>query len=100
MSRLSRIVRNLLRVVPDPPKPIPRATASFAGLKVGQLIVNELDRRIFEVTNTDSLGADLTYYGKLPDSIEHSREQRRLEDRNWRASWSRVRVPRKRKGDS
>lgn len=88
MDRLRRIVANLLRHVPDPPKAEPRATASFAGLKVGQRLRDALGYE-WVVTSTDSQG-----YEVLSDAGTRAR----FESREWKEHWSRVRAPRKRKG--
>jgi hypothetical protein len=106
-ARLRRIVANLLRYVPDPPKPEARPTASFAGLKVGQriepspgvpmmlegskegLTAHEVmaltSHEPWEVIATDSQGATVRCNGV----------KKRIEDRNWKAAWSRVRAHRK-----
>jgi hypothetical protein len=92
-QRLSLIVSNLLRHVPDPPKPIARPTASFAALKSGQRLCK--DETEWLVAETDSQGATIVCLVGGGSYIIG--DVQRLEDRNWRASWSRVRAPRKRK---
>jgi hypothetical protein len=95
-ARLRRIVANLLRYVPDPPKPEARPTASFAGLKVGQRITDNGDRQ-WLVASTDSQGADLVFAQANHEGMGGRvvGDVLRLEDRNWKAAWSRVRAPRK-----
>ena len=90
-DRIARIVRNLLRHVPDPPKPIARPAASFAGLKVRQRLQSvqaDIAKIPWEVLAVDSQGATIAVVGtKAP--------VHRIESREWAAVWSRVRAPRK-----
>ena len=89
-ARIDRIVRNLLRHVPPPPRAEARPTKSFATLRAGQHIREAGRDTVHVVVDTDSQGATLR---PLEGGAAF-----RLEDREWKQQWSRVRKSRKTKG--
>lgn len=88
--RLLAICGVLIEEIPDPYIPPPKAQKSWATLEVGRKLKSLSSGEVVTVTACDSAGVSLSH---------EDGSRSRLEDKEWKVGWEKVRKARKKKGE-